>query len=579
MPVMSNTNLALRYLKTYTEQHWQGAPEIILLEWTINDQVLPIVQRLYRQNADIYAFSCYIWNIGLVLRICSQLKKVCPNAVIILGGPEATFDAALRLEKENSVDLIIRGEGEASFLLLLEALNAPAAMPALHNIPGLVWRDPLTGLIQINPDGPLLDASEWVFPYSTADLAELKNRIIYYETSRGCPFRCSYCLSALDRTVRHRPLPQVFFELDQLIAADVQQVKLVDRTFNCQPQRALQIWQYLLDRLPDIGRTNFHFELAGDLLDDQAVDLLNQAPPGLFQLEIGVQSIHADVLRAINRPAQIDQMQNQVGRLRQAGRVHLHLDLIAGLPGETIDQVSESVNWVLSLRPQQFQLGFLKVLPGSPIRQMAIDRGFLWQDDPPYEILQSDALSFDDLIKLKNIEKMLDLYYNSGLFDHVLFWLTTQWESPYRFLAELAEWAEENQYLDRNLGSQERSQLIWQFALAKTPALKADFWLSNCFRDLIRYDYVLGGQKDQPDWLGFWENSHDRSEKSCLQQAKTFYRQLFPDCRRCRIDRLSFDWRTFIETGKFGRGDSILFFDLSGSSPRLLDNRSLNDLY
>ena len=415
-----HTSLAIRQLAAYVRSQWPQAPRTELLEWTINDQELPIVQRLFSRKAAVYGFSCYIWNITLVRRICRDLKKLLPDALIVWGGPEAGCAAAKWLTSESSVDMIIRGEGEKAWLALLQALDTTGRQPDLSGVPSLSWRQAGSGLLCENPDGPLLEAADWPFPYSAGDLAGMRDRIVYYETSRGCPFQCSYCLSALDRTVRHRPLEQVFHEIDQLMAAGLQQVKLVDRTFNCLTDRAMKIWQYIIDHADQAGRTNFHFEVAGDLLDDQTTDILNEAPTGLIQLEIGVQTIHPDVLAAIGRTSRLERLARQVERLRRGGRVHLHLDLIAGLPGEDLARFGASFDWVWRLRPQQLQLGFLKVLAGSPMAEQARDRGFLWQDEPPYEILKSDCMEFNDLIRLKGMAWILDIYQNSGFCEHSL---------------------------------------------------------------------------------------------------------------------------------------------------------------
>ena len=583
-----HSSLALHSLQAYLRDRLPAGLKTVLFEWTINDQALAVVQRLYLLDADIYAFSCYIWNISLIRNICQQLKQVRPQALILWGGPEVSFSATRWLETEPAVDLIIRGEGEAALLSLLQSICPdgrsacrcrPASPTDLSLVPGLTWRNPFNGLITENPPGRLLAPDEWPFPYSDKDLTCLKDRIVYYETSRGCPFQCSYCLSALDRTVRHRPLPQVFAELDQLLGAGLKQVKLVDRTFNCQPQRALKIWQYLIERKNIAGETNFHFELAGDLLDDEAIELLQAAPPGFFQFEIGVQSIHSEVLRSINRPCNLEVLARQVKRLRETGNIHLHLDLIAGLPGETADEFGASLDWVYALRPHQLQLGFLKILPGTPILRQASDRNFRWQKEAPYEILQSDAMSFADLIHLKNISRVVELFYNSGLFERSLIWLASCWPRPFLFLSDLADYAYRNQYLERSLGVEERSRLLWQFAIESQTELNTDPWLMNCWRDLIRLDYISGGQKDLPAWLGFWESDSDPESRNRLQAARQYFRQRFPDCRRPRVDRYAFNLAAFLENGQFQPGETLACFDLSGDQPALLDNRASDDLY
>ncbi|HBP37611.1 MAG TPA: hypothetical protein DD640_02510 [Clostridiales bacterium] len=575
----SHTSLALRYLRTFVGQRWPQAPQLLLTEWTINDQPANIARQLFRMDAAVYAFSCYIWNISQIRQICRQLRKIRPDAWIIWGGPEVSHDADERLSGDSPVDLILSGEGEMTFLELLRRLYPEqetmmvrdAAEARLDSVPGLTWRDPVTGRVRSNPAAPLLKPDAWTFPYTDDDLLASGSRIIYYETSRGCPFRCAYCLSALDKEVRFRPLPQVFAELDRLIAGRLQQVKLVDRTFNCQPERARQIWQYLIDRRETIGGTNFHFEVAGDLLDNESVDLLNQAPPGLIQLEIGVQTINPEVLRIVNRPSRLERLQEQVRKLRRAGRVHLHLDLIAGLPGEDLDSFGHSLDFVWELRPQQLQLGFLKILPGSPMKQLASERGFLWQDDPPYEVLQSDRLNFAGLDLLKTIAQVIDTFHNSGLFGYSLLWLARRWPRPWLFLQELAGWLEGQGCLDRALGSEERSRLLWQFGGKVLPELAAGSRSALAWRDMLRLDYLLSGQKDQPAWMGFWENSPDAADKTRLRQERQLFRERHPDCGRFRIERLSFDRNRLRDCGELYPGLWLAAFDLSGFKPDLLE--------
>ncbi|HAL73506.1 MAG TPA: B12-binding domain-containing radical SAM protein [Clostridiales bacterium] len=576
-----HTNLALRDLAAYVQTHWPDAPAIRLAEWTINDQPLAILRRLYSEQAFVYGFSCYIWNISQIRRISHDLKKLCPQALIVWGGPEAASQASHWLTCEPAVDLIIRGEGEAAWLLLLQAIQTGqlADVEKLSAIPNLSWRDPVSGQIRENPAGPLLDPADWPFPYDEEHLAQLKDRIIYYETSRGCPFNCSYCLSSLDKSVRFRPLSQVFAELDLLMASGLQQVKLVDRTFNCQPDRAFKIWQYLIDHAAKAGLTNFHFEVAGDLIDDRTADLLAQAPPGLIQLEIGVQTIHPDVLRAINRPARLDRLAAQVKRLRAADNVHIHLDLIAGLPGEDLNRFAESLDWVFQLRPQQLQLGFLKVLPGSPMHDTARQRGYIWQNEPPYEILRSDALDFSDLIHLKNVAWLLDVYLNSNFCDRAFNWLTGQQERPWQVLSGLAAWTAGQGLLDRPLSPAGRCQLLWDYARHSQPELNGDNWLATAWRDLLRLDYQLSGQKDQPAWLNFPENNDESENKQLLRRARDHFRQNLQQAGRLRIERLCFDPRVWLESGELRKGRWLLCLDLQPNRPAMLDNCREDDLY
>lgn len=576
-----HTNLALRDLAAYVQTHWPAAPAIKLAEWTINDQPLAILQRLYSEQASVYGFSCYIWNISLIRRISRDLKKLCPQALIVWGGPEAGSGASHWLASEPAVDLIIRGEGEAAWLKLLQTIQQGHRANAVQMaaIPNLSWREPLSGQIRENPAGPLLDPAEWPFPYDEKQLAQLKDRIIYYETSRGCPFSCSYCLSALDKSVRFRPLSQVFAELDLLMAAGLQQVKLVDRTFNCHADRAYRIWQYLIDHAEKAGRTNFHFEVAGDLIDDRTADLLAQAPAGLFQLEIGVQTIHPDILSAINRPARLDRLASQVRRLRAAGNIHIHLDLIAGLPGENLSRFAESLDWVYRLKPQQLQLGFLKVLPASPMHAIAKELSFIWQDEPPYEILRSDALDFADLILLKNIAWVLDVYINSNFCERAMNWLAGRQERPWQILSGLAAWAAGQGLLDRPLSPAGRCRLLWDYGRYSQPELAGVSWLAQAWTDLLRLDYQLSGQKDQPAWLNFPENNTEPGNRQTLARARDHFRRKLTPAGRVRIEQLCFEPEAWLTHGELCQGHWLLCLDLAPNRPAVLDNCREDDLY
>ena len=573
-----HTSLALRSLVRYVRTAWARTdvplPELILHEGSINEQTLSILARLARDQADVYAFSCYIWNIGTIRHLCRALKKVRPNAQIVWGGPEAGYQATLLLHAGEPADLIISGEGESAFLNLLYALadHNPAALSA---VPNLTWRDQSTGEIRSNPAAHLLAGSEWPFPYTNDDLKIAGDRILYYESSRGCPFCCTYCLSSLDRTVRYRPLEMVFPEIDCFLAANVLQVKWVDRTFNSNPERAFSIWQYLISRAREQScRTNFHFEVAGDLLDDAAVDLLLSAPPGLIQLEIGVQTIQPEILRTINRISRLDVLARQVGRLRAGGNIHLHLDLIAGLPGESLVGVAATFNWIAALRPHNFQLGFLKVLPGTPMAEQAAERGYRWMDEPPYEVLSSDRLDFDDLCRLKRIEAVLNLYQNSGFFGFSLRWLIGLWPDPFAFFDDLGGWFDQHDGLDRAIGHDERGRLLHQFALAHYPGLTENTWLAGAWLDLLRLDYLGSGQKDRPDWLNFWETRQDPIEKNSLRQAKLDFRQSHPESRRFQLDRLSFDWDLMNRQGLLVPGSWLVAFERSGLRPVMVECRS-----
>jgi radical SAM superfamily enzyme YgiQ (UPF0313 family) len=582
----SHTCLAIRCLRRYLLERWPGAPAVTLLEYSINDSRDLILQMLYQQQARLYGFSCAIWNIALVSWLSRQLKKIRPDALIVWGGPEVIHDAAKRLQDNSAADLIVCGEGEESFHQLARVVFDPAWPGSLADVPGLAWRS--GGAIRQNPVGAVLDPADWPFPYEASELAGLQDRILYYETSRGCPYSCSYCLSAIERQVRFRPLPQVQAELATLLRANPLQVKLVDRTFNGLPDRAAAIWRYLLENRPAGCRTGFHFEVRGDLVDLAALTMLEQAPADFFQFEIGVQTIQPHVLKSINRSFQPAELQAAVQCLRRAGRIHLHLDLIAGLPGETAPQFAESFNWVYRLRPHALQLGFLKVLPGSLFAATAALNGYAWLDDPPYEVLYSDAMSYDDLCALKRIASLLDLYHNSGYFARSLTWLAGRWPDPFAFFAALAAWPSLAALRDRSPGLSERFRLLAGFADAllwpsgqpqhsEVPLDQgyAAGWQREAWLGLLRADYLETGQKDSPPWLGFGAGLTARETTLLRQKIK----ELYPACRRVRLEHLAFNWQTFQASGELQPGDCLAAYDISGQTPVLLDIFPADKLY
>ncbi|NLO35202.1 MAG: DUF4080 domain-containing protein [Clostridiaceae bacterium] len=541
-------------------------------EWTVNDPLLALLHRLVAAAADIYAFSCYIWNRTLTETVCLELKKLRPDAVVIWGGPEAETQPAAILAR-GAADYILTGEGELTLPQLVRCLlgHGPKPPPtALAALPGLAWLNPDTGRLEQNgPPDPLADGA-WPFPYRDEDLVRDKEKILYYEASRGCPFGCSYCLSERDRIVRVRPLEQVLDELDRLLAADVRLVKFVDRTFNLQPERARRIWRHLIARNRASGaRTCFHFELGGDLLETDDLELLRQAPAGLFQFEIGVQSAHPDVLRAVNRPDHLDRLARQVSRLRQANNCHIHLDLIAGLPGETFERFTRSLDWVWALRPHQLQLGFLKLLPGTSLWRQARVQGWRWLDVPPYEVLETDSIGFGELGRLKQAAELLERYLNVGGEPRAFVFAASHWPRPWLFLDDLARDGDRRGLFDRALGVEERLRQLWQFVHASHKL--TDSALGQLL-DLLRTDFQLMGQKSQPAWLGFWEQKKDEPARAQLRQLRLTVRQAgWPvAANRLRFDRIRLDWGALELDGEVRAGDYLMVYGREEGRPVLL---------
>ncbi len=421
-----HSSLALRYLRSAVARDW---PNVDLLEFQVNDDPRALLAEIGRLEPDILACSCYIWNVEPTLALLRDLRQVLPETRIILGGPEVGARPLDILRSEPAIDYVISGEGEAVFGQLLRALTGHDSPP----LSGVFGREhPASNRYAERP----LDPSLIPPAYLARDLNRLEHRLVYVETSRGCPFGCSYCLSAKDR-LRQFPLPRVFQELDLLLWADVPLVKFVDRTFNADQSRALTIWRYLL---ANRKQSRFHFEICADLLTEEALTFLATVPPGVFQFEIGIQSTDPVTLSAIGRRMHWDKLTRNIQQLQASHNIHLHLDLIAGLPYQGWEGITESFDQVMQLCPDQLQLGFLKVLPGTPIAEQTAELGFVASSRPPYEVLRSNWLSFAELNQLHLIEQLLEDYYNSGLLRETLPYIwTTGTRAPFQLFSELAE--------------------------------------------------------------------------------------------------------------------------------------------
>lgn len=425
-----HSNLALKYLYSSAEQCRNS---IDILEFTINNEEDYIYTELLRKSYDVICFSCYIWNVDKTLCLAENLKKARPELKILLGGPEVSFDVIAFMSQHKFVDFIISGEGEAPFSELAETLLSDTR--EFEKIRGLTYR--MDGKIYVNPPAPPLHFESIPFPYLSLVCEE--DKIMYYESSRGCPFQCSYCLSSVDRRVRTLSLERVKSDLSYFIYKKVKQVKFIDRTFNWDKKRCFEIMKYLI--ASDNGETNFHFELCGDLLDEELLQLLKTARPGLFQFEIGVQSTNESALRACSRKSDFPRLAYNVRQLVEMGNIHIHLDLIAGLPHEDYESFRKSFNDVYRLRGHNLQLGFLKLIKGAPIREQIEEHNYVYRAQPPYEIISNQYISALSLIRLKKIENLLELYYNRGGFRRTLdFAITNLAETPFDFYEELADY-------------------------------------------------------------------------------------------------------------------------------------------
>lgn len=424
-----HSNLAVYSLRAYAGKY---RDKINIVEYTINHYDEDILRGIYQEQADVIAFSCYIWNISLITRIAAEIKQVQPQAKIWFGGPEVSYDPAECLKMNAAVDGIVVGEGEETFYELAGHYLDQRIM--LEDMKGIaIQKD---GVITVTPTREPINMDTIPFPYE--DMEVFKNKIIYYESSRGCPYSCSYCLSSTTHGVRFRSMELVKKELKVLLDYSVPQVKFVDRTFNCNRRHTIELWQFIKEY--DNGITNFHFEITADILNEEELALLETLRPGQVQLEIGVQSTNPPTIQAIQRNVDFSKLTKMVTRIQKGNNIHQHLDLIAGLPHEDFNAFSNSFDDVYRIKPDQLQLGFLKVLKGSSMEHDGVKYGIVYRKTPPYEVLSTAVLSFGELLKLKGVCEMVEVYYNSGQFTHALSYLEHYFESPFRLYFQLAEY-------------------------------------------------------------------------------------------------------------------------------------------
>lgn len=541
-----HSNPAVYSLRAYAGKELQEHME--LAEYTINQHIQDILADIYRRKPDIIGFSCYIWNWRLVQELIAELPKLLPGTDIWLGGPEVTYDAPDILAKYPQLAGIMVGEGEETFRELLERYvslsenrdskrNEQESVPdsqssqldkqsreldlRFANIPGLCIPGGYT------PARKLLDMSTLPFLYD--NLEPFANKIIYYESSRGCPYRCSYCLSSIDKQVRIRDISVVKKELQFFLDNQVKQVKFVDRTFNCNHEHAMAVWQYLYEH--DNGVTNFHFEISADILREDEIALLNRLRPGLAQLEIGVQSTNPETIQAIHRVMNVDRLEQVVAAIHRGQNIHIHLDLIAGLPYEDYASFGQSFNRVYAMRPEQLQLGFLKVLKGSDMHERAAEYGIRYLEHPPYEVLSTHWLSFEDILKLKGIEEMVELYYNSNQFTHTLPFLEQAFPTPFAMYEALAAFYEEQGYFVNSPARAYRYHVLLEFAR------RFDSGHDSIYRELLTYDmYLRENLKSRPDFMT------DMSCEPVKNTIRDFYRRE-EETHQFLPDYMGYDWK------------------------------------
>ena len=452
-----HSNLAVYNLKSCAGEY---SPNVVIKEYTINQIQDDILKDIYLEQPDVICFSCYIWNISFVKELVPDLKKILPHVNFWAGGPEVSYDAVEFLKKNPAFFGVMVGEGEETFHELA-GYYIERKPENLKEIRGVAFHDE-TKVPDIVHTGwrELMDLSTVPFAYS--NLTEFKNRIIYYESSRGCPFSCSYCLSSIDKKLRFRDIELVKKELQFFIDNKVPQVKFVDRTFNCKHDHAMAIWRYITEH--DNGITNFHFEISADLLREEELALMKTMRPGLIQLEIGVQSTNPQTIKAIRRTMDFEKLKGIVEQIHSFGNIHQHLDLIAGLPYEGYESFHKSFCDVYALRPEQFQLGFLKVLKGSHMMEMTGEYQILYKDREPYEVLSTAWLTYGEILGLKMVESMVEVYYNSGQFKHTLVFLEQYFEDPFRMYEALGRFYEKKGYSEISHSRMRRYEILMEFA-------------------------------------------------------------------------------------------------------------------
>ncbi len=506
-----HSNLAVYSLKEYAEKYGKNEHEIKIKEYTINQYTEEIVADIYEEQADIIGFSCYIWNIQQVMEVINDLKSVCPKKDIWVGGPEVSFNAVQVLSDNVNVDYVMCGEGEEILKQFLD--NYHEGKLQRKDINGLVYRE--DGQIKVNPMMKPVYISDIPFVYR--DMKDFENKIIYYETSRGCPFSCSYCLSSIDKKIRFRNLDLVKEELRFFIDNKTSQVKFVDRTFNCNPKHAMEIWRYIKEN--DNGITNFHFEIAADLMTEEELELISDMRPGLIQLEIGVQSVNEETLQAIHRKTDIGKIESITGRIRQNKNIHQHLDLIAGLPYEDYSSFKNSFNTVYAMKPDQLQLGFLKVLNGAGISEEAKEYGIVCSSRPPYEVLKTKWLTFDEILRLKEIETVVEIYYNSLQFSETIRKLEEFFKSPFDMYERLGRYYKKYSAGGLKHSRVNRYVLLLDFIMEELNLTEED---SFAWKELLTLDFYLReNAKTRPVFAKSLEDSKKKIHKIyCHPQLK-----------------------------------------------------------
>lgn len=545
-----HSSLALRSINAYCENRLE------IVEFTINNDSDYILSSIYQKKPRVVAFSCYIWNIEIILDIVNSIKKLLPDIVVVLGGPEVSYEYEPFFKK--GADIIIIGEGEKTWSELLEYFeNGEGELSAIDGIAYINADE----VIKTKQRAPLI-LEEIPFVYKDG-FKGLENKLIYYEASRGCPYNCQYCLSSIERGVRFLSIERVKSDLKFFLDNRVRQVKFVDRTFNARKSFAIEIWNFLIAN--DNGYSNFHFEISADILDEECLEVLSRARKQLFQLEIGVQSTNTDTLESIKRKTDLDKLFGKVIKIKSFGNIHQHLDLIAGLPGEDLKSFKTSFNDVYKLEPEQLQLGFLKLLRGSGLREDAKKLGIVYREKAPYEVLYTKEVSYEEMLNIKGVEGMVELYYNSGKAIHTLRYMLSFFEGAYNMYDELASYWIDMGYADVSHNKMKLYTILFEFFSTKCTDIAV-------LKDILKFDMFLNDNLNNlPDWL---------EHKDIKEYCRAFFneeniikfvpklREYTPKqvSRMCHLECFDYDIEAWLKGGDINKEQTYILFDYYGGN-------------
>ena len=523
-----HSNLAIYSLKACAGKYESN---VELAEFTINNQKDYILEEIYKRHPNVLCMSCYIWNIDYVESVVREFHKICPDVPVWVGGPEVSYEVERFLAEHDYITGVMIGEGEDTFRELCQ--HYVDGDIRLEDIKGIAIREK-SGKAIITQPRCIMDMSQIPFCYDTME--DFSNRIIYYESSRGCPFSCSYCLSSVDKTLRFRDIELVKKELKYFIDQKVPQIKFVDRTFNCNHKHAMEIWKFIKEN--DNGVTNFHFEISADLINDEELELISDMRPGLIQLEIGVQSTNEVTIKEIHRTMKLDLLKDIVTKIQAGGNIHEHLDLIAGLPYEGYESFRKSFDEIYELKPNQLQLGFLKILKGSYMYEHAVEYGIVYHDKPPYEVLKTNWLSFDEVLKIKQVEEMLEVYYNSGQFEVTMKIFEKMFDSAFDMFRQMGEFYEQNGYFGMNHSRIKRCEILLDFV--KQYEFKEEH--VHIIEEALIFDlYYRENCKSRPSWASDMSKikhmTHHYCKNGKVSHVEPFHYN-FPDKKTKTIEVL-----------------------------------------